>query len=36
MEYLKKREAEIEFKLSKIESREVSKVSTEYDVRALL
>ncbi|MEO2737217.1 hypothetical protein [Clostridium butyricum] len=36
MEYLKKRKAEIEFKLSKIESREVSKVITEADVRALL
>ncbi|NFO67018.1 recombinase family protein [Clostridium botulinum] len=36
MEDLKKRKAEIEFKLSEIESREVSKVITEDDVRALL
>ena len=36
MEELKKRKAEIEFKLSEIESREVSKVITEADVRALL
>ncbi|WP_294406142.1 recombinase family protein [uncultured Clostridium sp.] len=36
MEALKKRKAEIEFKLSEIESREVSKVITESDVRALL
>ncbi|MEO2679718.1 recombinase family protein, partial [Clostridium butyricum] len=36
LEELKKRKAEIEFKLSEIESREVSKVITEADVRALL
>ncbi|MDU4589406.1 MAG: recombinase zinc beta ribbon domain-containing protein [Clostridium butyricum] len=36
MEDLKKRKAEIEFKLSEVESREVSKVITEDDVRALL
>lgn len=36
MEDLKKRKAEIEFKLSEIESIEVSKVITEEDVRALL
>lgn len=36
MEDLKKRKAEIEFKISEIESREVSKVITEADVRALL
>ncbi|WP_259595980.1 hypothetical protein [Clostridium botulinum] len=36
MEDLKKRKAEIEFKLSEIESREVSKVIAEVDVRDLL
>ncbi|ACD53679.1 hypothetical protein HYH38_04250 [Clostridium botulinum] len=36
MEDLKKRKADIEFKLSEMESREVSKVITEADVRALL
>ncbi len=36
LEELKKRKTEIEFKLSEIESREVSKVITEADVRALL
>lgn len=36
MEDLKKWKAEIEFKLSEIESRDVSKVITEADVRALL
>ena len=36
MENLKKKKTEIEFKLSEIESREVSKVITETDVRALL
>lgn len=36
LEVLKNRKAEIEFKLSVIESREVSKVITEADVRALL
>ncbi|WP_279285838.1 hypothetical protein [Clostridium sp. SM-530-WT-3G] len=37
MEELKKRrKVEIEFKLSEIESREVSKVITEADVKALL
>jgi len=36
MEDLKKRKAEIEFKLSEIESREVRKVITETDVKALL
>lgn len=36
MEELKKRKVEIEFKLLEIESREVTKVVTEADVRALL
>ena len=36
MEDLKKRKTEFEFKLSEIESREVSKVITEADVRTLL
>ena len=36
MEELKRRKTEIEFKLSEIESREVSKVITEADVRTLL
>lgn len=36
LEELKKRKTEIGFKLSEIESREVSKVITEADVRALL
>ena len=36
MEELKKRKVEIEFKLSEIEAREVTKVVTEADVRALL
>lgn len=36
MENLKKKKTEIEFKLSEIESRKVSKVITETDVRVLL
>ena len=36
MEELKKRKVEIEFKLSEIEAREVTKVVTEADVRDLL